>query len=91
MSRSRKRVAGGSTTCRGDRAGVEKSYKQAAHRANRRAVRMALRRGDESLPHDKEFGDPWCGPKDGKWQWFGPKDTKWNGYREEPDPKWYRK
>ena len=74
MSRSRKKNPYGSITCCGCRPGVEKSYKQHAHRQLRRAVRVSLRvtEDDEHLPDDKLFGNPWCGPKDGKWRWHGP-------------------
>lgn len=73
MSRSRKEPYG-SITCRGCRPGVEKSYKQYAHRQLRRAVRVLLRveGDDENLPSDRLFGSPWWGPKDGKWRWYGP-------------------
>lgn len=75
MSRSRKKNMYCSITCCGDRPGVEKAYKQQAHRQLRRAVKMILR-NEESLlemecglkPHDRQYGDPWWGPKDGKWR-----------------------
>lgn len=69
MSRSRKKNMYCSITCCGDRPGVEKAYKRYAHKQLRRAVRMALTSGDfDNMPHDKQFGNPWCGPKDGKWR-----------------------
>jgi hypothetical protein len=78
MSRSRKKSPYISTTCCGDRAGAEKSYKVAAHRALRRTVKMAIRAGEyDVLPHDKEYGDPWLGPKDGKWRLDPIKDAKY--------------
>ena len=67
MSRSRKKQPFTSITCCGDRAGAEKSYKVSEHRRLRRAVRVAIRMGDvDVLPHDRSYGDPWLGPKDGK-------------------------
>ena len=79
MSRSRMKHPHHSITCRGGRAGAEKSYKVAAHRGLRRAVRVALHVGNlDDLPDDRQFGDPWCGPKDGKWRI---RDTvKWAKY-----------
>ena len=70
MSQSRKRTpVCGNTTSRS-----EKLYKAFEHRAERRIVKMMLLAGimDEDLPHPKEFGNPWGGPKDGK-HWFGSK------------------
>lgn len=58
--------------------GSEKTYKALAHRSERRAVRALLWKylcGD-CLPHPKEFGNPWGGPKDGK-QWLRNKNSKW--------------
>jgi len=85
MSRSRRKVPCGSRSCRGDHPGVEKSFKQKAHRALRKAVRDAIRNGEfDHLPHDREFGDPWCGPKDGKCGWP-------RGGLKRCDPRWFRK
>jgi hypothetical protein len=69
MSRSRKRHPFTSITCGGDRAGAEKAYKVSEHRRLRRAVRESVRNGElDVLPHDRSYGDPWLGPKDGKWR-----------------------
>ena len=69
MSRSRMKHPHCSITCCGGRAGAEKSYKVAARRACRRAARVAIHIGAfEAIPDDRLFGDPWCGPKDGKWR-----------------------
>ncbi len=68
MSRSRRRnPAGGITTAVSDKPG-----KILSHRAGRRAVRQALgQAGDgDALPHPKQYGSPWCMPKDGK-TWYG--------------------
>lgn len=66
MSRSRFKNPCCGNTC----AASEKKFKSHAHRAERRIVRMLLLSGDFDLvlPHPKEFGNPWAGPKDGK-QW----------------------
>ena len=65
MSRSRKKhPITGMTT-----AETEKEFKQQEHQRERANIRTALANFDadaEPLPHPKEFGDPWNGPKDGK-------------------------
>lgn len=65
MSRSRKKypITGmtGSET--------EKEFKQQEHQRERSAVRDALRTEKDLLPHTKEYGNPWSGPKDGKRLW----------------------
>ena len=43
----------------------DKWYKVAAHRAARRATRVSVARGEEP-PDEREHGDPWGAPKDGK-------------------------
>jgi hypothetical protein len=45
---------------------TEKEFKQQEHSRERAAVRDALKTDKEVLPHPKEFGNPWSGPKDGK-------------------------
>lgn len=78
MSRSRKKHPYGSVTCCGARAGVSKVYKRMAHRQARRAAKVALALDwDAVLPLDRQFGDPWCGPRDGKMRWDDPR-----GYRK---------
>jgi hypothetical protein len=65
MSRSRKKhPITGITT-----AETEKEFKQQEHSRERAKVRDALRTEKEILPHAKEFGNPWDGPKDGKQIW----------------------
>ena len=69
MSRShRKTPIAGVTTAESD-----KFFKTTEHRRERRAVRVAIRAGEETPP-PKAFGDPWRGHKDGK---------IWHGYRPE--------
>ncbi|GLT02739.1 hypothetical protein GCM10007897_41610 [Sphingobium jiangsuense] len=43
----------------------DKPFKQAEHRRERAAVKIAIQQGKEP-PHPREFGDPWHGEKDGK-------------------------
>lgn len=64
MSRSfRKNLIFGITT-----AESEKEFKQQEHQRKRKRVNDALQSDPERevLPHEKEFGNPWAGPKDGK-------------------------
>lgn len=68
MSRSRKKKPITGITL----AETEKEFKQQEHQRERARVRTALANLDEDgdvLPHPKEFGDPWNGPKDGKQIW----------------------
>jgi hypothetical protein len=49
----------------------DKEFKRQQHRARRVRERIiiALLFTDTDpcdMPHDKEYGDPWCSPKDGK-------------------------
>ena len=65
MSRSRKRRPISANTG----AESERRFKQAEHRRERHHVRQLLRiAADDADPrlHVAPFGDPWCGPKDGK-------------------------
>jgi hypothetical protein len=64
MSRSRKKHPVTGMTL----AESEKKFKQQEHQRERTAVRAALSEDKEILPHPKEYGNPWSGPKDGK-QW----------------------
>jgi hypothetical protein len=67
MSRSRKkRPITGITTSE-----TEKQFKQQEHSRERAAVRDALQTEKELLPHPKEFGNRWKGPKDGRTDWAG--------------------
>ena len=60
MSRSKRRTPI-SCVC----ADSDKLFKQAEHRRERTAVRVAVEQGSEP-PSPREFGDPWKGQKDGK-------------------------
>lgn len=68
MSRSRKKnPITGITT-----AETEKLFKQQEHQRERANTRTALANLDpegDVLPHPKQFGNPWAGPKDGKQIW----------------------
>ncbi len=64
MSRTRRKVPVTGATF----ASSDKPFKSKAHRSERRSVRIHLLEGSEveELPHPKQFGNPWDGPKDGK-------------------------
>jgi hypothetical protein len=65
MSRSRKKRPVTGIT----KSETEKEFKQQEHSRERAAVRDALKTDKELLPHPKEYGNPWKGPKDGKRFW----------------------
>jgi len=53
---------------------TEKDFKQQEHQRERARVRTVLANLDPDakvLPHQKEFGNPWSGPKDGKKDYSG--------------------
>ena len=52
----------------------EKSDKRINHRRERQAVRAAIFRGDEVMPHYRSLSDPWDMGKDGKF-YFGDMDV----------------
>lgn len=61
----------------------EKEYKRSANRQKRKAVKNLMRQisvdpevaEEVVLPAEKEFGDPWVGPKDGK-MYFTPRERR---------------
>lgn len=57
----------GNCSCRS-----EKYDKVSYHKRYRRAVRIAVQRGDEVLPHFRELSNVWTWGKDGKTYWVGP-------------------
>ncbi|WP_282093613.1 hypothetical protein [Epibacterium ulvae] len=66
MSRSyRKTPICGMTTAASD-----KAFKKAEHKRARRAL-SACDLEFDNAPSDKQYGNPWGAPKDGK-QWIGP-------------------
>ena len=67
MSRSRKKKPIAGIT----KAETDKPFKKDEHSRERTAVRDALRTDKEVIPHPKEFGNPWLGPKDGKIDYTG--------------------
>lgn len=78
MARSRRRTpVTGFTHCRSER-----KDKQAWHRRFRRAVRAALQREDDLLPHVREVSDPWGFGKDGKVYWGTP--PEWSDFARRP-------
>ena len=68
MSRSYKKVCGGGNCG----ASSEKEYKTQSHQEFRTNIKTIIRSQDVTsedfdIPiSEKEFGDPWCGPKDGQ-------------------------
>ena len=64
MSRSRKKHPITGIT----KSESEKEWKQQEHQRERKRVNDALKSDPERevLPHEREFGNPWLGPKDGK-------------------------
>lgn len=64
MSRSRKKHPITGIT----KAESEKDWKQQESQRLRKRVNDALKSDPERevLPHEREFGNPWLGPKDGK-------------------------
>ena len=66
MSRSvRKTFITGST-----KSPAEKRDKVSNHKRERRAVKQAIDRGDELMPHYREVSNPWNMSKDGRF-YFG--------------------
>ncbi len=64
MSRSRRK-----TPIHGNAADSDQPFKHYAHRCLRRAVRLALHHGKETMPLLREVSNVWAMPKDGK-GWF---------------------
>lgn len=73
MSRSKKKHPGGGIgrTC------GQHSFKKKESRAKRKEVRTLMALGKyDVLPHEKEYGNEWASPRDGKVYWIG-SDAKW--------------
>ena len=51
-------------------------YKQVSHQQERRQIHQLVNQGEEELPDEKNWGNPWGGPKDGKHYW-GKADPKY--------------
>jgi hypothetical protein len=50
--------------------GGQKAYRSQENRAKRTKVRQKLKKGRyDELPHEKEYGDEWLSPRDGKMYW----------------------
>lgn len=74
MSRSKRKVPKISITCIGTTPGVQHSYKKQESRAKRKKIKMLMKVGKyDTLPHDKEYGNPWSSPADGKQYFDDPK------------------
>lgn len=73
MSRSKKKSPCGSNCSSVGQA----LFRKSENRAKRRKVKTSLIKGDyETLPHEKEYGNEWASPRDGKQWWSDPK-SKW--------------
>lgn len=66
--------------------GAQKKFRSFENRAKRRRVAEICHKilqgmAAEIFPHEKEYGNEWCSPRDGKPHWVG--DMK-----NDPDPYW---
>jgi len=76
MSKSKRKTPKISITCIGSKAGIQRLFRSKENRAKRKQVKIKLLMKDyENLPHEKEYGNEWSSPRDGK-QWMG-KNSKW--------------
>lgn len=73
MSRSFKKHPGGGFCCIA--IGAQKAYRSQENRAKRREVKIRLLL-DQDMPHDKEYGNEWSSPRDGKQYWIN-YDKEW--------------
>ena len=73
MSRSRKKHPGGGWA--GPKVKAQRAYRSQENRAKRREVRIRLLL-DQEMPHEKEYGNEWYSPRDGKQYWVN-YDSKW--------------
>ncbi len=71
MSRSVKKHPGGG--CCNSK--TQKHYQSTEHRAKRREVKIRLLL-EQQMPHEKEYGNEWSSPRDGKQYWVK-HDKKW--------------
>ncbi len=73
MSRSKKKNPGGGIT-----AGMGQAvFRKNENRAKRRMVNARLNTKQyDKLPHEKEYGNEWASPRDGKQYWVD-HDAKW--------------
>lgn len=73
MSRSKKKHPGGGIT----KGCGQHLFKTAESRAKRHRIRNLLQIGEYiALPHEKEYGNEWASPRDGKQYWLD-HDAKW--------------
>lgn len=73
MSRSHKKNPGGGWGCNTE--GQQKKYRSQENRAKRRKVKVVLLLNEE-MPHEKEYGNEWSSPRDGKQYWLN-HNAKW--------------
>jgi hypothetical protein len=66
MSRSyRKTPIIGMTTC-SSKPSAQKKFRTQENQAKRKKIKQLLHQGQELLPHEKEYGNEWASPRDGK-------------------------
>lgn len=65
-------------TCLSSRASIQKKYRSQENRAKRRKVKVCISLLKyDSIPHEKEYGNEWSSPRDGK-QYIGRNcEDKW--------------
>jgi hypothetical protein len=77
MSRSKRKNPCMGITCSGNKAGNQSMCKSKENRTKRRKVNVILSKMHDYLfPHEKEFGNEWASPRDGK-QWLKNPLSKW--------------
>lgn len=90
MARSHKKRPGGGNCS----SGSQKQYRSQENRAKRRKVRVALLL-DKEMPDEKEYGNEWSSPRDGKQYWILTKHQldmfNTDGWQENFYKKWMRK
>jgi len=79
MSRSYLHSPWHSVTCSGHRAGNQKRFRSQENRAKRRTVKLRLI-AEKEMPHEKEYGNEWASPRDGKTYFGDDKNRPCAGY-----------
>jgi hypothetical protein len=75
MSRSKKKNPGGGISML--KCGEQVRFRASENRAKRRVVNALLAVGEyDHMPNEKEFGNEWASPRDGKSYWID-HDDKW--------------
>lgn len=77
MSRSKRKTPIIGMTCLSSKSIIQKSFRSKENRAKRKKVKQCLSNEQyDSLPHEKEYGNEWSSPRDGK-QYLDDKNSKW--------------